>query len=241
MQNNIGMNKNTNIQYNVKINNNGEYRNFYGWTVISMVENDLKFIENYISKHNTLSKYFSALPSSSYHMTIYNLWCNGKHFLPHQKKIIEQNFPKEKIKDLENESKIGFFNPNGCINDLLYRLHFECQQNTFDKCTLTIKQIGYNGSTISIAFDQKLSVFESINTGRNNITKICGENDDMGRYHITLAYRYADLDQATLNVINHEMYILNILLADQTITIDKPSVRSFSDMTKFVPFEESLK
>ena len=236
---NMNMN-NTGIKYTVKINNDGEYRNFYGWTVISMVENDFKFIENYISKHNTLSKYFSALPSSSYHMTIYSIWCNGKPLLNHQKKFIQKNFPQEKRKDIENESKlIGFFNPNGCINNLLYRLHFECQQNTFDKCTLTIKELLYSGGTLKIIFKES-PVFDSINACRNNNIKVCERDDKMGEYHITLAYRYADIDQATLNVINHEIYILNMLLENQTITIDKPSVTYFSDMKKFAPFEESL-
>jgi hypothetical protein len=245
MENNVGINKNmntndTNIKYNVKINNNGEYRNFYGWTVISMVENDLKFIENYISKHNTLSKYFSALPSSSYHMTVYNIWCNGKGLLNHQKKFIQKNFSVEKRKDIENESKlIKFFNPNGCINDLLYRLHFECQKNTFDRCTLTIKEILYSGGTLKIIFKES-PVFDKINICRNVNTKVCENDDKMGEYHITLAYRYADVDQSTLNAINYEIYVLNIILADQTITIDKPSVMYFSDMKKFVPFEESL-
>jgi hypothetical protein len=87
MNMNTTTNNDTDKKYTVKINTNGEYRNFYGWTVISMIENDLKFIENYISNHNTLRKYFSALPSTSYHMTVYNIWCNGKGLLNHQKKF----------------------------------------------------------------------------------------------------------------------------------------------------------
>ena len=36
------------MQYNPKISQNGVYLDFYGWSVISMLDNDLKFIENYI-------------------------------------------------------------------------------------------------------------------------------------------------------------------------------------------------
>ena len=62
------------MQYNPKISRNGAYLDFYGWSVISMLDNDLKFIENYITNHNILNKYFVNL------FYLYLNLCN-RHFL----------------------------------------------------------------------------------------------------------------------------------------------------------------
>lgn len=224
------------MEYNAKINTNGDYRKFYGWTVISMVENDLKFIENYISKNNTLKNYFSALPSSSYHMTIYNLWSNGSKLLKHQRKFIEQNFSAETVIELKNQSKhIGYFNPNGCIDNLLYRLYFECQkENVLSKIVLKIKNVNFTGNTIQILLED-CEEFSKINSFRNNMISICEKDDNMGKYHITLAYKYKTINDEAIIQIKEEIRILNVLLFAQTVTLNRPGVYSFEDMTYFKP------
>ena len=63
--------------HNKKINNKGEYIPFHGWTVVANVHDSFKMIENYIKNSPELSKCFGALPSESYHVTIYNIWSQG--------------------------------------------------------------------------------------------------------------------------------------------------------------------
>ena len=92
-------------QYNPKINDKGEYTPFYGWSVILNIDTDLKFIENYIKNNNMINKYYSALPSESYHMTLYNIWCNGSELLNHQKRVIDTNFAPDMIELLGKQSK----------------------------------------------------------------------------------------------------------------------------------------
>lgn len=70
--------------YNRKINRDGTYRPFHGYTVVSMVVDDLSAIEKFIKESTYISKYYSALPSNSYHATIFNIWCHGQKLLPLQ-------------------------------------------------------------------------------------------------------------------------------------------------------------
>lgn len=229
------------MQYNPKISQNGTYIDFYGWSVISMLDNDLKFIENYISSHNILNKYFATLPSETYHMTLYNIWCNGKRLLNHQQRFIQQNFSKDNAITLENESKKynNHFNPGGCINDLLFKLSFICNNHYYKKEKIKIKSIKYNGNTIRLSLTHS-SKFDKINKIRDNCINVCEENDGMGSYHVTLAYKYKDIDTDTFKLIDDEIKILNILLKNQTITLSNPSVRYFTNMRNFVPFIQSI-
>ena len=230
------------MEYNVKISTTGDYLNFHGWSIVSMLDNDLKFLENYIKNHHILKKYFSALPSNSFHMTVYNLWCNGNPLLNHQQRFIKQNFNENNVLMLEKESqKYGVhFNPSGCINELLFKLHFICNNHNYKKIKVIIKDIKYNGNTIRISLDHTNSKFEIINRCRNNLIHVCERNDNMGGYHITLAYKYKDIDSNTLELINNEINNLNILLKNQTITLQNPSVKYFSNMTNFTSFIQSI-
>ena len=227
-------------QYNPKINDKGEYTPFYGWSVILNIDTDLKFIENYIKNNNMINKYYSALPSESYHMTLYNIWCNGSELLNHQKRVIDTNFAPDMIELLGKQSKnINFFNPKGCINDLLYKIYFECQENKIDPVKLIIKNI-YVGENIAIVFDYPSQSFDKMNILRQNIIKICERDDKMGVYHITLAYKYKDIPPDHIKLIMKEINTLIMLLSKQTLIINNPFVSYFSDMTSFLPFKHSL-
>jgi hypothetical protein len=228
------------MQFNAKINTDGEYRQFHGWTVICDIKNDMKFIENYIKHHNTLSKYFSALPQSSYHITLYNIWSNGRPLLNHQKKYIEHNLPfqKNKLEDISKQQ--DFFNPGECINNLLYKLAYECNQDTWEEIRLKIKNVVFNGNTIRISV-KKWHVLDKMNNIRKRLTDICENDDGMGSYHVTLAYKYKDINEEEKKKIDHEVGILNLLLKDQSFILKRPSVCYFSNMKEFKPFTESFK
>ena len=223
------------IAYNAKINTDGSYRKFCGWTVLSMAENDLKFIENFMKGNSVLRQYLSALPSSSYHMTVYNVWCNGKKFLPHQKEFMKKHFSAAEQKQLEAQSKLAvFFNPKGCINELLNKLWDVCDDSPITTVTLTVNKVVFTGNTVQILFENS-PVFDSVNQVRKTLTEVCESDDKMGMYHMTLAYKYKDADHDATQRILQEINILNILLNRQTITIKKPSVYYFSDMEEFIP------
>lgn len=229
------------MNYNAKVRIDGIYSDFSGWSVVSMVKYHMKFIENFIRKNNVLNKFFSALPTSSYHVTIYNIWCNTSPLLKHQEKFLQKHFPvtsiREKIR--KQSQSIGFFNPNGCINDLLFRLYFICEKFSWKDNKLVVKKVHYNGNTIRISF-KKCKSFVQMNRCRQHITEACEKKDGMGSYHITLAYKYKDINTEVLDSVKNEIDILNMLLENQEIIIGKPMVSYFPNMTSFRPFEESL-
>lgn len=228
------------MEFTHKINTDGTYRNFHGWTVISDIKNDMVFIENFIKNDDVLNKYFAALPSKSYHVTLYNIWSNGRQLLNHQKRYIRHNFPFQE-KELENLSKQQhFFNPGKCINDLLYKLSYECQQYDWKEIKLKVKKVHYNGNTIRISV-KKYPVLDKMNDIRNSLINICETDDGMGSYHVTLAYKYKDINEDEKKIIDHKVSMLNILLSNQTFILKSPRVSYFSDMKSFKPFTESFK
>lgn len=80
----------SNIPYNAKVNTDGTYRNFYGYTTISMLKDDLSSIEKFIADSEILSKYYAPLPSSSYHMTVFNVWSQTRKELPMFRKFLDE-------------------------------------------------------------------------------------------------------------------------------------------------------
>ena len=77
--------------FNLKINNDGSYRTFLGYTTIAMAKTNLSFMELFLKKSTYLSKYYSPLPSSSYHMTTFNVWCHCSPLLPPYNRQLENN------------------------------------------------------------------------------------------------------------------------------------------------------
>lgn len=198
------------MQFNPKINTDGKYRNYEGWSVISMLENDFKFLENYIQKNNLLKSYFSALPSTSYHITIHTIWSEGS---PQLKSLYRYNY------------------------SLLYRLFLECNKDTWSTLQLKIEKIYFNEENIGILIKRQPVMDRLAKT----CATICENNiDNIPNYHVTLAYKYKDINDKDLEKIRHEVNILNILFENQTVNIKRPSVYSFSDMTKYTDIIQAL-
>lgn len=216
----------------MKINVNGEYRPFYGWSVISNV-NNISFIEQYII-NNKISKYFSALPASSYHMTLYNIWCNGRQLLTTQKEYIEKCENKTREKLYNYSTRIGYpFNPDGCINGLLKELQLIINKEEYLKeIQIEYSKIVYTGSSLAILV-RIPDNFTYFNNVRQKIAnKVGEENDGLNYYHITLAYQYNKFIDDEKN-ITEEINFLDKILKNQSFAIGKPFVSYFEDMTSF--------
>ena len=227
----------------LKVNEKGEYKKFYGWTCIAMVSNNLECIEKFIINNSVLSRYIAALPSSSYHMTVYNIWCNGSYLLAHQERNLKRICKSvEEMNGLLDESLVigkGYFNPDGCIDELLYKLNNECDGNEWGDVSFKINKVIYNGNTMRISLGD-MGEFSSVNKLRNRMISICERNDGMGEYHITLGYTYREVSREIVNKIREEVNMLNELLVGKMVVLSKAGVCCFSDMTLFRPFRESL-
>jgi hypothetical protein len=229
------------MAYNRKVNNDGTYRNVCGWTVISPIIGDMKFIQNYINKNININSYFSALPSSSYHVTVYGIWSNGSKLLKQQQKYIDNCLSCDKKDELYSSSiSTGFFNPDNCLNKLFTGIVKNCNDfrdeysKTKNTITLTVKHVYFN-ETIGIIFEKNDDIDE-MDKIRNTIIKTCKKKIKDGLYHMTLAYKYKNITEKDNEKIIIELNILNMLLSKQTITFDLPVLMLFDDMTHFYLF-----
>lgn len=230
--------------YNSKIFSNGKYQYFYGWTVISMVKNPMRFnfLYDLIKNDDILCQFFSPLPTTSYHMTILGIWNTGMALLPEQVRNIKKNYSNEDaLRLIENESKTPyFFNPKYCINSLLDKIHTSITDDkNIQGAIVKIHSVVYTRSTIELVIESA-SDLKLINCLRDKIRKMLEVNRKYCRYHITLAYQYKNIEDATdYDYIISTMEDLTYRLKGVQIEIAKPSLRYFNNMTRFVPYEQA--
>lgn len=219
--------------YNAKIATTGKYLPFFGWTVISMVEDDtLDFLESEIKNNPTLNQYFSALPAESYHVTLCSIWCTGSPLLLHQQRFLSRYSLEDQQNFITQSTQRVFFNPDWCMTSLLTQIDNEAIPSTGDR--LVISGIYFSGSTLGISFSTTSPV---LNKARDHIRKICEINDPIIDYHLTLAYNYRDVN---IDHVRESLEILNSRVCGKVLLLKKPLVAYFSDMTKFISYTKTL-
>ena len=226
-------------QYNKKINVNGEYTPCYGWTSVLDIKTDLKFAENYIKYNTIISKYFSVLPCKSYHMTLYNIWSNGRRLLPHQQRCLKMYNEKD-LKEYASKYN-DFFNPMKSMNELLYKLYYTVDKmSDWKELKLKVQSLVYTGNNIQIQLEMKGKNIDTLNSIRKKMINICEIDDNLCVFHITLGYQYKTINQDDIEILQRELNTLNVLLYNYVIIVDRPRICSFKDMTSFDDFEKSL-
>jgi len=242
--------------YNIKVNIDGSYRPFFGYTVVSMLNDDLSFIENYINNNQVLATYFSALPSVSYHMTVFNIWCPGKKLLPIQdawlvgaeKYFIQYQNHRQQIGPLPYNQTYSFFKEEylknasgqqlcGYINDdlfvgLMTKVSDLCSMKEFTGKILAKSSV--SGLKLGVVLDEKTKVewFKQ----RYQISRIVGHKDRNLSPHITLAYRYKDIPSDKLHEVEYELEKLNLFISSKInhLKFTAPSATWFTDMTNYM-------
>ena len=224
------------MTYRPKIADNGEYTYFCGWTILSKIKDDMKMLENFIKHNKILSLYFSPLPSSSYHITLYNLWCNRSPLLNEQQAVIDNETCGDLKEILEQHSQsYGFFNPKNCMNKLFNDINDLCNANQWSKLTLSINKVIWSGGTIRLSL-KRSPEFDQLYKVRNSIINLRNKRDSMKYFHMTLAYNYRDIPKEELNNVVEQLNLLNVLLCDQSITLQNSGLYSFESMTSFQKF-----
>lgn len=228
--------------YNKKINKNGSYRPFHGYTVVSMVKDHLFEIENFIKNSKIISKYFSPLPSSSYHMTVFNIWCHGQKLLPVQKdwlnnieKMINKTTkevedyhlkfpkrpkpPKNKSFKIFKSEYINFakgFESSFFINKDEF---FPIMHNADFLCKTytcefkaTISEKPIGKCVFTNQVNLDKETENKCNELRYNLSKIVGHNDENLVPHISFAYKYCDILEEDKESLCNEITELNKLI-----------------------------
>lgn len=226
------------MSHTTKIVADGIYARLYGWTVISKVENDLKFIENFITHNNILSPYFLAMPSSSYNIRLYNLWSNLQSLLPEQQEAINNEHYSDTKEELEIQARsIGWFNPKNCLQKVFTNIDNVCRENKYDKICVTIDRVVFSGGMIFLSLKNSPEI-DKIDMVRNKILEFY-EKDDIMSYMIPLAHIYKDIPKKIEEKISYQVNVLNALLSNQTITLSEPGLYSFSSMKTYQKYNST--
>lgn len=226
-------------EYNSKVDVNGKYLPFYGWSTISFVDDghvsNLNMVEAYLTEDPRMAKYFAAVPRDSYHVTIHNIWANGGTLLPHQKKFLDSRYEgEERSKLIRKSSKKMYFNPDFCMNELLKKIDDGLPELT-KPTELVIGNLYFTGHTLGISFSEAsdTSNFDLCRVACNKAV----EKTEHVIYHMTLAYNYKDVEMNEVSSILEE---LNKKLCGIRLLMKVPFVSYFSDMTKFISYKYLL-
>jgi len=127
------------------------------------------------------------------------------------------------------------------MNELLYKLYYTVDKMSERKeLNLKVKSLMYSGNNIQIQLEMKGENIDTLNSIRKKMIDICEIDDNLCIFHITLGYQYKDINQDDVEILQRELTTLNILLNDYVISLDRPRICSFKNMTSFDDFEKSL-
>ncbi len=172
--------------YKHKINAEGEYLPFYGYTSVSMLSSKtssvLQNIEQLISQ-TIIGKYYSPLPHTTYHMTLFNIYCMASSPIPPvQRWTLEnkENKIPEKLWLPEDVLKIKHIKALDCLRKLPSHLKITNLEFYYKK-----------GLGVWVTLDE-----ESVNAVTNlrkEFSKIYEHDDANLKLHITFAYLFKEL------------------------------------------------
>ena len=199
-----------------KITNTGVYIPYNGITVIHKVHHKhrdlMQRIERTIKRSPTVSRFWSALPAKSYHMTLHDV--DSQLGVSDEIWIATANARTDTWKALSRElDNYRHFKPVGTIRSFYHR--------------------GTIGIEVALSY-QDTQVAEEIRAKLCNIT---GTALRRRVYHITLAYQYAEIDPATTPQIVAELETITNLITSSfpalNIELDDAELCSFNTMKAF--------
>ncbi|CAH1776007.1 unnamed protein product [Owenia fusiformis] len=220
-----------------KINSKGEYLPFYGYTIIAKCRENqgLEKLKDFIQT-SSLRMYFSPLPVSSYHMTIYDVWSVSKRpvIAPVQKWMDEHGITK-----IDNSKLL----PPDAMRETLQRAQKLAQEMLPKSIKVRPKMDPY-GRPIRILESMLVEIMEEkdqkmVDKFRDTCSEIFGHKDErlIGRLHITLVYQYRKVPPQEIDAISNDLQKLEDLAMKLfPIELDQGDLVTFNDMTEFTTY-----
>lgn len=247
--------------YNLKINTDGTYRKFHGYTVLSKVSDDLSKIEDFIKQSKFISKYFAPLPANSYHVTVFNIWCHGQKLLPFQHQWLDEMEKREKIilKEMNDyETNYPLRNPPPMPKSFKeFKIEFLRSLESDESVSFINMEEFYPIMNKADAICKKYAVDEIVSviprgvsssvhfkdaTGkkygvmRKKLAEIVGHGDSNLVPHMTFAYKYRDILEEDRDSLMNEIKKLNSLtfsLVKDGVKLTAPRAFWFRDMLSY--------
>lgn len=227
------VNDNKYFRFQKKINREGQYQPYYGYTIIAKIDPELEEVTTQIEeliKTSNLSKSYKALPADTYHTSIYTIFSCGNKPIPPVERwlsetgqtIPEKGFLPDEVLIQQNTKAMRILERD--VGEPLY----------LKSATLTIGK-----TTISLTVELHEETLRKIENMRKQLVKVY-EHPNLSmepiseKLHITLAYAYGKKKKVDNDAWNQLEMLVRPL---KTAKLMPPAVYLFESMEKYHPFQ----
>lgn len=203
-----------------KIDSDGNYLPFPGYTVIFKTNSGASDMwhginEKLLNNKYPLTKYYSILPSESWHVTAINLFT---------KDLIEDNNLEW---DTYVKSQQGFFSQLSAL----------IKQDSF------VPVITYSDLRVEGVIQVMVSLDEKTKEKVTALAAHYGyQNNVPQHFHMTLGYQYKNLNNAQFEALKEELApFIKDCFENMRVALKPAEVCSFDDMTAFIPWDSDKK
>lgn len=214
-----------------KINSKGEYQPFYGYTVVSMMKEDIgDAIEKFI-KESSLKEFFAPLPSNTYHMTLFNIYVVGSTPIPTVS---------------EWQTRGGFVPNNAWLPDDVLAVEnmsaFNCL-NAEAEIRLTKSVFKFSKKSLGVSVELDDGEYARVQDIRHKLSTIYRHLDlsleKRNSLHITFAYGYAPSKKfSKQNMVDLGVLEKIVNKTFQNLVLSAPELYLFNCMDNYVPFKD---
>lgn len=211
-------------QYIRKIDENGTYLPFYGYTIIGMWnerETCGKIIYNFI-KNSSLAKFYSPLNCNSYHMTIFNIYCLSGKIIPPVLSWLQkynQSLPKNS------------WLPETFLSCQNAKAEFILSENNLNNIQADSLEM-YSKTSLGVSINIAQKKIKSV---RQKLSKVYKHLDEgLTKLHMTFAYKIPESppldEQAKKDLIILETIIANI----ENVKFNQFGIYLFDSMENYI-------
>ena len=197
-----------------KINDEGQFCAFPGITIVAAIPaeslNVWKTIYDCINEDQTIRRYYTPLPYTSYHMTAINLYTEHHHDADDWEDFITKEMPF--FQQLQADFASKALQPQITIDALTMSGAIQLRLKLPPEQEIMIREIAHHHGV---------------------------EAGIPPKFHITLAYQYQSISPQEASLIKNKLNDkLKAWFNPQqpVITLDSPQLCYFNDMTQFIPW-----
>lgn len=233
-------------EYKQKINQNGEYLPFYGYTAISMIEvpsnlrtssvmteclnymSCLEKIENFI-KTSFIKKYYSPLPHLTYHMTLFNIYCMASTPIPSVSRWVEK----------ENETiPTNVWLPE----DVLQIQNIKARDVLRKLPVLKIKDLElYYKKGLGVWITLEKDHEDVVSDTRKELAKIYEHEDNNLKLHLTFAYLFKKLtfdNEVEQKALKKDLQtLIHLIQPLKNCILSHHNIYLYNSMTNYFPID----
>jgi len=214
-----------------KINQKGQYQNYNGYTIIAMIDTELKNVAQHIEKFIWRSSYnisYSAVPAYSYHMSIYTIFSLSNKLIPPVQRWVNTG---SKLPDR------GFL-PHNVLKEEHNKALCIIKKYLSEPLRIKYAKLDIGERTIGLILELEEESLKRIRDARKKFAKVYEhKNKSMEpihkKLHITLAYIYSGRKTGSLKEYNQ---LKELVRPFNGAKFMPPHVYLYNHMKKYHPY-----